>query len=82
MRNSLIASAFAVAVLSFGSAAYAESGGWTSQDQEQVYQTSAQATFEPSEITASIRAPHNAFSVRNDNSQNIGRDLTNTTEGN
>ena len=82
MRNPLIASALAVAVMSFGSAAYAESGGFTSQDRQEVYKTAAQESSLASEITASIRAPRNALIVKRDNSQNSGRDLTNTNEGN
>jgi hypothetical protein len=82
MRNPLIASALAIAVLGFGSAAYADSDGFTSKDQQQVYQTATQENYLQSEITGSIRAPRNAFIGNQDNSRNSGRDLTNTSEGN
>ena len=66
--------------LIIGSATFAQRGGWTFQEQKQVYRTAGQVTLEPSEITSSIRPQNRNLAITNQNAPSQGRDLANTDD--
>ena len=80
MKRNLILGIVTASSLMICSAAFAESGGWTFHDQQQVYQTAGQVTFDPSEITASIRPQNRNLAITNQNAPSQGRDLANTDD--